>query len=229
MESHASRDSLRRTASWAVARAVASLGAAVEICVPALVFALFARTFVAQAFVIPSGSMEPGMLSGDRVLVNKYIFGVGAGLPERERWSPSRAPQRGDVIVFRHPQAAETLVKRCVGLPGDRVELVGKRLHVNGLLVEEARWTRHRDPQVYDRGLGLDPRIVARDNFGPYLVPAGEYFVLGDNRDDSDDSRFWGSVPSSSMKGRVAVVYWSVEPSVSSVWPRWGRLFRAVR
>lgn len=199
--------------------------ALLEISLRACVFALFARTFVVQAFVIPSGSMEPNLRVGDHVLVNKFIYG-GA---EQRPWAAlgQRPLRRGDVVVFRHPRApAEVLIKRCVGLAGDQVEIAGKQLLINGHEVDERVVITHGDPQAYERGLGLDPRLVARDNFDPYAVPDGEIFCLGDNRDNSNDSRFWGSVPGALVKGRAVFIYWSVEPPLEI---RWRRMFRVVR
>ena len=195
-----------------------------EMALRACVFALFARTFVVQAFVIPTGSMAPNLRIGDHVLVNKFIYGGGA----RARAAlAQRSVRRGDVVVFGHPlQPAEVLIKRCVGLPGDRIELRSKQLVINGETVNESLLIEHADPQAYERGLGLDPRLVLRDNFGPYAVPAGELFCLGDNRDNSEDSRFWGSVPVALVKGRAVLVYWSVEDHGAV---RWRRMFRVVR
>jgi signal peptidase I len=196
-----------------------------EVALRACIFALFARTFVVQAFVIPTGSMEPNLRVGDHVLVNKFIY--GGGEQPRRSALPQRPVGRGDVVVFRHPQApAEALIKRCVGLAGDQVELDGKQLVINGQVVDERALVAHRDPQIYERGLGLDPRLVTRDSFGPYVVPAGEVFCLGDNRDNSNDSRFWGSVPSALIKGRAVFIYWSVESPLAI---RWSRMFRVVR
>ena len=199
--------------------------ALLEVSLRACILALFARTFVVQAFVIPTGSMEPNLRVGDHVLVNKFIYGGGGRWPVAAL--AQRPVRRGDVVVFRHPrQSFEVLIKRCVGLPGDQVELDNKHLVINGRPVEETAVVSHRDPLAYEGGLGLDPRLVARDNFGPYVVPAGEVFCLGDNRDNSNDSRFWGSVPDSLVKGRAVLVYWSVD---SKHRVRWQRMFRVVR
>lgn len=164
----------------------------------AVIFATFARTFVFQAFKIPSGSMEENLLIGDHILVNKFIFGP-AGSRLEQAMLPSRAVRRGDIVVFRWPvDPSRDFIKRAIGLPGDVVKLVDKRLYVNGQRVADESYTLH------DRSSSL-----SRDNFGPVRVPAGNYFCLGDNRDNSADSRFWGMVPANHLKGRALLVYWS--------------------
>jgi signal peptidase I len=175
----------------------------------AVVFATFARTFVVQAFKIPSASMEKDLLVGDHILVNKFIYG-----PTRwplERWLlPVRPPRRGDVVVFKFPQdPTRDFIKRCVGLPGDVVELVDKGLSINGEPVKEGGYTYFTDTNVYRSRLVEEPYRL-RDNFGPYRVPRDHYFFLGDNRDNSNDSRYWGPAPASYVKGRAFLIYWSV-------------------
>ena len=176
----------------------------------AVVFATFVRTWVFQAFKIPSGSMEENLLVGDHILVNKFIYGstlfrLGKVL------LPIRDVHRGDVVVFRFPQdPSRDFIKRAVGLPGDVVRLVDKRLYVNGKRVADESYVFHNDPIVYPRG-SYPSASNPRDNFGPVRVPAGNYFCLGDNRDYSHDSRFWGMVPAGYLKGRAFLVYWSFE------------------
>lgn len=186
----------------------------------ATVLALFARTFVVQGFRIPSSSMAPGLLAGDHVLVNKFVFDPGAS--RLETWLlPSRPLRRGDVMVFKLPAAPRRdFVKRCVGLPGDVVEIHDRRLLVNGHAVDESAY-------LAPRAAAPGPRLRPRDDFGPLTVPARQYFCLGDNRDDSDDSRFWGTVPASYVKGRAVVVYWSAaaEPRAGG----WTRLLAGSR
>ncbi len=161
------------------------------------IIALFATTFVVQAFKIPTGSMESNLLIGDHLLVNKFIYGLKSGF-----WSrllPYQEPKRGDVIVFKYPNNPEVAyVKRLIGMPGDEVELTGRTVYINGQALDED-YTQHIDPgSVYDR-------------YGPYTVPAGHYFAMGDNRDNSQDSRFWGSVSRDYILGRALVIYWSFE------------------
>jgi signal peptidase I len=166
----------------------------------------FTNTFVLKTFYIPSGSMEDTLLIGDHLIVNRFVYGPGP-LPAL---LPSRSPERGDIMVFRSPEDPRIdLVKRCVGLPGDELRMVQKRLYVNGELVEDSPYVRHRDPRVGTRPMPLNNQLYLRDNFGPLRVPAGHYYFLGDNRDFSYDSRYWGPVPEHFVKGRAFVIYWS--------------------
>lgn len=181
----------------------------VEALLIAILFALFARTFLVQAFEIPSGSMERNLLVGDHILVNKFIYGSLAS-PLGQRLLPQRSIQRGDVVVFRFPRDPNRdFIKRCVGLPGDEIRIIDKRLHVNGTPVIDEAYSYRTDERVYQSSRFLQPRYARRDNFGPERVPPGTYFCLGDNRDHSHDSRFWGNVPQRYVKGRAVVVYWS--------------------
>jgi signal peptidase I len=165
----------------------------------------FTNTFVLKTFYIPSGSMEDTLLIGDHLIVNRFVYGgASAGL------LPSRTPQRGDIMVFRSPEDPRIdLVKRCVGLPGDQLRMVQKRLYVNGELVDDDAFALHRDPRVGARPTPFNNQLFHRDNFGPLEVPAGHYYFLGDNRDFSYDSRYWGPVPEHFVKGRAFVIYWS--------------------
>lgn len=195
---------------WLSASSFAALFEASEAILVALVFALFARTFVIQAFKIPSGSMEQNLLIGDHILVNKFIYGDGLEL--ERRWGPMRPVQRGDVVVFRFPEdPSRDFIKRCVGLPGDSIELVDKQLVINGQEVDERAYLYLADGTTFPSGFARGPHGL-RDNFGPYTVPEEQYFCLGDNRDDSNDSRFWGAVPAKYIKGRALMVYWSLAP-----------------
>lgn len=178
----------------------------------AVILALFVRTWVVQVFEIPTASMEPALLRGDHVLVNRFIFGLGAA--DAPDWLPMRAVERGDVVVFRFPpDPARNYVKRTIGLPGDVVEIVDKRVHVDGEALDESAYADYLDDRVYQRSLFLHDGYRKRDNFGPLVVPPRHFFVLGDNRDDSYDSRFWGQVSRRLLKGRVLLVLWSIEPS----------------
>lgn len=173
----------------------------------AVMLAVFVRTFLVQAFQIPSASMQSNLLVGDHILANKFVLqpwgGDGDGL------FPVREIRRGDVVVFKFPRDPQRdFVKRCIGLPGDVVEIAAKRLYVNGEPVNEL-YVQHVDPRTYPRSLLLPERFSRRDNVGPLTVPAGHYYCLGDNRDNSNDSRFWGPLPRSLVKGRALLVYWS--------------------
>lgn len=174
----------------------------------AVVFATFARTWVVQAFKIPSGSMEQNLLIGDHILVNKFIYG-----PLRFPWErallPVRKVARGDVVVFKYPEdPTRDFIKRCMGLPGDTMKMIDKDLYINDRHVNDASFTYYEDAETYPRDLLFHPRRV-RDNFGPQTVPPASYFCMGDNRDNSNDSRYWGTVPAGFVKGRALMVYWS--------------------
>jgi signal peptidase I len=197
----------------------------------AVVFATFARTFVFQAFKIPSGSMEENLLIGDHILVNKFIYGPRTSAIEKALL-PLRDVRRGDVVVFRWPvDPSRDFIKRAVALPGDVVKFVDKRLYVNGRPVADESYTYHSDPVTYPRAPAQGPGR-SRDNFGPVRVPPDSYFCLGDNRDNSHDSRFWGVVPANHLKGRAFVVYWSFEeePAEAVDSPGWrGRVRQIAR
>ncbi|RMH17753.1 MAG: signal peptidase I [Acidobacteria bacterium] len=187
-----------------------------EALLVAVIFASFARAFLLQAFSVPTPSMEPSLLAGDHILVNKMIYAHQRGGGGTVRLLPMRPVRRSDVVVFRHPfRPRQDFVKRCVAVPGDTVEIVDKVLWLNGRRVDESAYVRHADPQVYASSPFLDERYRHRDNFGPYTVPPAHYFVLGDNRDESNDSRFWGPVPAANVKGRAFLIYWSRMPAAS--------------
>ncbi len=177
----------------------------------AVVFALYVRTFLVQAFEVPTPSMEKTVLVGDHVLVNKFVFGPHAGGP-LDRLLPYRAIRRGDVLVFKYPAGPERdFIKRVVALPGDVVAIRDKELFVNGARQSEPR-VFHSDGLVRADDPLLSASYRQRDQVSPSAVPAGTYFTLGDNRDDSNDSRFWGPVPAGHVKGRALFVYWSLPP-----------------
>lgn len=161
------------------------------------IIALFATTFVVQAFKIPTGSMESNLLIGDHLLVNKFVYGLHDGW----LWKllPYKDLKRGDVIVFKYPKSPDTAyVKRLIGLPGDRVEMIGRTVYINGKPLEE-KYTQYIDPaSVYGQ-------------YGPIEVPLDQYFAMGDNRDNSQDSRIWGFVPRDHFIGKALVIYWSYE------------------
>lgn len=166
----------------------------VESILIAAVLALFIRTFVFQAFKIPTGSMEPNLLVGDHIVVNKFVFGAGDGAG----WIfPKRDIERGDVVVFRAPEEPDKdFIKRVVAVGGDRVEVRDGVVYVNDEAVDEP-YAHHSSSYHKD--------------YGPAEIPPGEYFCLGDNRDNSRDSRYWGTVPRALVKGRAVLVYWSFD------------------
>ncbi len=216
------------------------------------VFVLFVRTFIVQTYQVPTGSMEKTILVGDHLLVNKFAF--AARLPALEKVLPHRQVQRGDIIVFKKPgddvNPGNVLVKRAVGGPGDTLALRDKTLFVNGKPADGSQ-VQHVDPEIYRAS---DPRFsetaLRRDQFGPYPMPPDAYFGMGDNRDNSFDSRFWGPIPRANIFGRPFLLYWSYEAEPNShVWrgalakirqladvaihffsrTRWDRMFTLVR
>lgn len=191
----------------------------------AVVFATFARTFVLQAFKIPSSSMEENLLVGDHILVNKFVFGPGSF---GHNLYPTRSVRLGDIVVFRFPDdPRRDFIKRCMGVAGDRVEIRDKVVFVNDKPLEESGYVVHRDSRTYPRSIFLSEEYRKRDNFGPITVPDGELFFLGDNRDDSHDSRFWGTVPRELVKGRALLIYWSFDAGYASTgWPGYGPRLR---
>lgn len=201
-----------------------------------IILALFATTFLIQAFRIPSASMSPALLVGDHLLVNKFVF---AGARDAGKWYgrllPYRAIRRGDVIVFKYPYENHPYyVKRVIGLPGDRVRIAGQRVFVNGSELNEPYAVHdpmRADPYMFDfpppnvndvsGEIPSDWADFLRHNVehGEVAVPAGRYFVLGDNRDNSSDSRYWGFVPRDAIVGSPLFVYWSVRPPKEAVPP----------
>ncbi len=222
----------------------------IEAIVIALILALIIRTFVVQAFKIPSSSMEPTLLIGDHLLVNKFIYGVSFPFTERKVFS-FKKPKPGDVIVFEFPGNPEyckglsnttmkrlentvekrdiwqlimddckDYIKRVVAVEGNIVEVRDKKVYVNDKPLENNSGV-NIDLSVYPRG--LEPR----DNFGPYTVPKDSVFVMGDNRDRSFDSRYWGSVNLNEIKGKAFIIYWSWDSNEH--WLRWRRFANIIR
>ncbi len=210
---------------------MSSLRDYLEALLIAVILATFARTYVVQAFKIPSRSMEENLLVGDHILVNKFLFGAtpeGAAAPE-VRWPfAHREVRRGDVVVFRFPgDPTRDFIKRAVAVGGDRIEIRDKKLFVNEQAIEEGGYVFHKDERIYPRSIFLDEEYRFRDNFGPLQVPDDQIFVMGDNRDESHDSRFWGTVPKDFVKGRALAVYWSFDSRHDGeVWRGYGHRFR---
>ncbi|MFP3982246.1 MAG: signal peptidase I [Desulfurivibrionaceae bacterium] len=186
-----------------------------EAIIIALILALFIRTFVVQAFKIPSGSMLPTLKIGDHLLVNKFIYGIKNPVTDSVL-IPVGEPERKDIVVFEYPpDPSKDFIKRVIGLPGDRIKIVDKKVYVNGerFKVESAV---HLDSQV------IPGELSPRDNYGPATVPENSLFVMGDNRDNSHDSRFWGFVNFKALKGKAFILYWSWDREEFS--PRWSRI-----
>jgi len=181
----------------------------------AVIFVNFARIFVFQAFKIPTGSMIDNLLIGDHIIVNKFIYGPVYNNLFRKSFA-LRDIRRGDIIVFRFPMQPDTdFVKRVIGLPGDTVEVRDKKVAINGRELAEP-YVVHDDPQIFPYQPSLPEPYRSRDQFGPYTVPPGQYFAMGDNRDKSNDSRFWGPVPREMIKGKAFLVYWSFRGTPAS-------------
>jgi len=194
-----------------------------ESLVIAVGLALFVRTWVFQAFKIPTGSMEPNLLVGDHLIVNKAIFSPTATGMERAIM-PHRDIRHGEVIVFKWPKdPTRDFIKRVIGLPGDTIELRRKKVYVNGQVQDEP-YAHFLYPLSPDTGKRSDD---LKEEYGPVTVPPGQFFVMGDNRDNSDDSRYWGFLPATYVKGKALFIYFSVGDSVSDV--QFSRLLNRVR
>ncbi len=191
-----------------------------EALIIAAIFLQFANTFVVQTYYIPSGSMEDTLLVGDHLFVNRFIYGPAPTALER-KLLPLRPVRRGDIVVFRSKENLRIdVVKRCVGLPGDVIRVVDKRLFINGTAVNDSVYAVHRSPEHIPPGFG---QLGARDYFGPFTVPPASYFCMGDNRDNSWDSRFWGELPESYLLGRAFAIYWSRDGETSDgTWQGFG-------
>jgi signal peptidase I len=192
----------------------------VEAIVIALVLALVIRKFVIQAYKIPSGSMLETLQIGDHILVNKFIYYF-------------KEPKRGDIIVFKYPgDKKRDFIKRLIGLPGDTLEIKDKIVHINGTPLTEPYVVYKDKATIFNKNYPayyLDPYARNRDNFGPVTVPANEYFMMGDNRDYSQDSRYWGFLDRDLIEGEALIIYWSWNGEVSGFlkkirWDRFGQV-----
>jgi signal peptidase I len=197
----------------------------------AILLALFIRTFVIQAFKIPSGSMKPTLIIGDHLLVNKFSYGIRIPLIDRFLIQFNK-PKRGNIIVFKWPKdESKDFIKRVIGIEGDVIEIKNDILYVNGEKVVTEYIAKYNDNDIseadrYEEFLGgakhyiLD-QYVKYEDFGPVTVPENTVFVMGDNRDNSQDSRYWGFVSLNKIKGKALIIYWS--------WPSWERFFNIIR
>lgn len=192
----------------------------IEAILTAVIIAAFIISFVIQAFKIPSGSMIPTLLVGDHLFVNKFIYGVK--IPYfRTTIIPVSEPKRGDVVVFIYPQdRSKDFIKRVIGVAGDKIEMKNKKLFING--------QPNADPfGVYDDSEIYPASVQPRDNFGPVTVPKNSLFVMGDNRDHSLDSRFWGFVDLKDVQGKAFILYWSWNAEDKSI--RWDRIASLIK
>jgi len=181
-----------------------------ESIVIAVILALFIRTFVVQAFKIPTGSMENNLLIGDHLLVNKFVFGPTATGLERALL-PIGTIKRRDIIVFKYPEEPDRdFIKRVIGLPGETVEVREKKVYINGTALDEP-YVHFLAPPATNSELHEVTSFDVRERFGPVTVPADQYFMMGDNRDNSADSRYWGFLRRDYIKGKAMVIYWSYQ------------------
>ena len=191
-----------------------------EAIIIAVIIALFVRTFVVQAFKIPSGSMKPTLQIGDHILVNKFIYGVKIPYIQKTL-IPINEPERGDIVVFLYPRdRSKDFIKRVIGVGGDVIEIRNKEIFLNGSPCSDIHG-------VHTDNLILPSSIQPRDNMRPVKVPVGSIFVMGDNRDQSYDSRFWGFVKLKDVMGKAFIIYWSWNGNDHRVrWKRFGKILR---
>jgi signal peptidase I len=181
-----------------------------ESIVVAVILALFIRTFAVQAFKIPTGSMIPNLLIGDHLIVNKLVYSPSFG-PLESTLLGKREIRRGDVVVFKYPEdPSRDFIKRVIGLPGETIEVRGRQVLVDGKPIDEP-YAHFLDQPLRPDDPEFAVREDGRDHWGPHSVPQGKLLVLGDNRDNSRDSRFWGFLPRDNVKGRALLVYWSYD------------------
>ena len=193
-----------------------------EPIITAILIALFIRAFVVQAFKIPSSSMEPTLLVGDHILVNKFIYGIRIPYMDIKLFQ-FKKPQRGDVIVFIFPlDPSKDFIKRVIGTEGEKVQIVDSKIYINDRLKDDP-WGHFQKPA------GLEGYLERMENFGPVVVPKDSLFVLGDNRDNSEDSRFWGFLRVNAVLGKAFIIYFSWDHNAESLinmvrWSRIGKL-----
>ena len=197
----------------------------VEAIVIALILALFIRTFVVQAFKIPSSSMEPTLLVGDHLLVTKFAYGISVPFSDSKILQLSK-PQRGDIIVFEFPEdRSKDFIKRVLAVEGDTIEIKDKKVFINGKPFDDPYGVHKEElvlPRMGDCNSYEGSMDHCRDNFGPMKIPKGSVFVMGDNRDRSYDSRYWGFVNLNIIEGKAWRIYWSWNGDERQV--RWNRL-----
>ena len=190
----------------------------VEAIIIAILIAVVVRTFIVQAYKIPSRSMVPTLLVGDHLLVNKFIYGVKVPF-FRKTIIPITDPQKGDIVVFIYPNDRDKdYIKRVIGISGDRIEIKNKIIFINGKQYSDSYG-------IYSDNITYPASMQPRDNFGPVTVPPNSLFVMGDNRDESADSRFWGFVDLKDVEGKAFIIYWSWNREENNLrWQRFGRI-----
>jgi signal peptidase I len=198
-----------------------------SICI-AVILALFVRTFVVQAFKIPTGSMENNLLIGDHLLVNKFVY-APTTTPLEDMLLPIDPIRRGDIVVFKYPEDPERdFIKRVIGLPGETIELKAKKVYIDGKPLDEP-YVQFLIPPDEEGNGDFDVRV----QYGPVDVPEGHYFMMGDNRDNSQDSRYWGFLPQDYVKGKALFVYFSFGEGTGGLGGmltgiRWGRILHQI-
>lgn len=212
----ARKTSIRKTNKKGVVREYA------EAFVVAFIIALFIRTFLVQAFKIPSSSMEPTLLVGDHILVSKFIYGIRIPYIGK-KFLMFHKPKRGDIIVFVYPKdTKKDFIKRVIATEGEEVQFKNRKIFINGMRIEDP-WG------VYSPFIPSHFRL--KDNYGPTVIPPHSLFVMGDNRDNSQDSRYWGFVDLSAVKGKAFIIYFSYHKKAMNLldkvrWNRFGKLLR---
>jgi signal peptidase I len=195
----------------------------IEVLLIFVIFTLFVRTFVVAHINVPSPSMVPAVLVGDHILVNRFVYAPHFDTP-LHRLLPYGDPRIGDVVTFAQPdRPRRDLIKRVVATGGDVVSIDAKRFHRNGLPATEP-WARYTDPQIWSDDPSTPPSRRARDHLAPVTVPPDHFFCLGDNRDESQDSRVFGPVPGSTIRGRAFLIYWSFDSEERDATRGFGRL-----
>jgi len=181
-----------------------------ESLVFSLIFVFFFTNFIAQATQVPTESMKPTILVGDHFFLDKFAF--PANYPQfMNKVLPTREIRRGEIVAFKSPGDPKVpFIKRVIGLPGETLEIRDKTVYINGKELEES-YKHFIDPNIYERGSGIPSDYIARDNFGPKVIPPNSYFMMGDNRDNSNDSRFWGVVDGKMVIGKPLFIYWSYD------------------
>ncbi len=189
----------------------------IEAILIAVVIALFIRTFIVQAFKIPSGSMLETLQIGDHILVNKFIYGVKIPFTDGKELISGKDPERNDIVVFKYPEdPSKDYIKRVIAVAGDTLEIVNKQVYVNGQLITDEPFAIHKDRRI------IPAQFAPRDNLKKIVVPPNKLFVMGDNRDNSHDSRFWGFVDLKAVRGEAFIIYWSWNKEDFGV--RWRRI-----
>ena len=215
----------------------------------AIIIALLIRTFLFQPFFIPSSSMEPGLIVGDRIFASKYDYGYSRhsfpfSLPLINGRVFESSPKRGDVVIFKPPHTRNDYIKRLIGLPGDKIKLINGTIYINSIPVErEFVRTDDKDIAIYKEtmssGINYETRDLGnkpQDNIEEFIVPENHYFFMGDNRDNSNDSRFWGPVPTERIVAKAQIIFFSTKDGSWFIefwrWPfdiQFKRIFKLIK